>query len=433
LKYRLLPLSSELKEGNAVPIYLRLAHEQSDKSREYWFETPVPWNALPIDKIPLAEADKFLAGSRYRLRQMELGARRRTAEWNYTIDDGDPIGLLLPDAQWMRRYAHMLILQARVAVAKGDFPAAAHHLETIFAFARHVGEGPTLINRLVGIAIANQAAGVVADLVERPGAPNFYWALATLPRPLIDLRGAFEWEYRMLESQFPDLADLDRERTAGQWDAILRHFRASIHEFAVEGRERKVPDWFPKEYAPGDPAAKSPDLAVARGYVARTKHLTAEQVAAMPPARVLILHIVGTFHEVGDNVYRGIYLPPAQAWPVLEAADARLLAAPVSEGHVAARLFLPALPKVVLTQARLERHLAALRVVEALRMYAAAHNGRLPEKLADVTEAPVPDDPATGKPFEFGREGETATIVTGPVPGDANTRAGIRFRVTVRK
>ena len=41
--------SWELKEGNAVPIYLRLVHEQSDAARKAWTETPQAWNALPID------------------------------------------------------------------------------------------------------------------------------------------------------------------------------------------------------------------------------------------------------------------------------------------------------------------------------------------------------------------------------------------------
>ena len=52
LQYRLLPLNSELKEGNAVPIYLRLVHEQNDATRKYWTETPKPWNGMPVDKIP---------------------------------------------------------------------------------------------------------------------------------------------------------------------------------------------------------------------------------------------------------------------------------------------------------------------------------------------------------------------------------------------
>src|SRR5260370_1131143 len=38
LKYRLLPSSFHRKPGNAVPIYLRLVHEQSDQSRRLWRE-----------------------------------------------------------------------------------------------------------------------------------------------------------------------------------------------------------------------------------------------------------------------------------------------------------------------------------------------------------------------------------------------------------
>ncbi len=119
-KFRLLPLSSELKEGNAVPVYLRLALEQTDAARKYWTETPKAWNLMPVDKVPADLARKFLEDHHYLLRQLELGARRRSADWNYTLDAGDvrdgPIGLLLPDLQGMRAYTPMLILQARLAL-----------------------------------------------------------------------------------------------------------------------------------------------------------------------------------------------------------------------------------------------------------------------------------------------------------------------------
>ena len=82
------------------------------------------------------------------LRQFDLGARRRTAEWNYTLDEGNLIRILMPDTAQMRNYAPMLILQARVAIAEGDFPRAAHHLQTGFAFSRHVADGPFLVNSL---------------------------------------------------------------------------------------------------------------------------------------------------------------------------------------------------------------------------------------------------------------------------------------------
>ncbi len=436
LEYRLLPLSNELTDGNAVPVYLRLVHQQGDAARKNWVETPERWNAMPLDKLPLDEARKFLQDHHYMLRQIELGARRRTADWGYTLNttDPDPISLLLPDVQSMRSLAPILVLQVRVALAQRDFKLAAHHLQTAFAFSRHVAEGPTLIQRLVGIALVNQFAGTVADFVERPDAPNLYWALTALPRPMIDLRGAEEWEYGMVEMQYPELGDLERERTPEQWDALLRRIRTDSRGLALMTQETgkpKLPDWFPKEIAPDDPAAKSPDLPAARKYVARTKHLTAERVEAMPPAQVLLLYIMGIYHEDRDEWYRAMYVPTPQCFPLFAAAKKRLRDAPISEAHLLARIFLAALPAVVEAQNRADRNIAALRVVEALRTYAAAHDGRLPEKLSDVTEVPVPDDPGTGRPFEYRREGD-AGVVASPAPGEARPNSGVRYRVTLR-
>jgi hypothetical protein len=432
LRYRLIPLSTELKEGNAVPIYLRLAHEQSDAARKFWSETPKAWNALPVDKVPLEEARKFLHDYRYFLQQFELGARRRTAEWNYTLDNGDPIGLLLPDMQMMRNYTPMLILQVRAALAEGDFKAAAHHLETGFAFTRHVAEGPTLIHKLVGFALAQGFISATADFIERPDAPNLYWAITALPRPLIDQRRAEEWEYRMVEMEFPELDDLDRERTAEQWNSILQRVRTGLRNMAMGGKPPKLPAFFPKDTAPEDSAAKSPDLPEARKFVARTKNLSTEKVEAMPPAQVLLLYMMGTYHEDRDDFYRAIYLPYPQFFPVVDEAKKRLREAPISEGHVLARVLLSGLDRCTSRQVAVEIHLAALRIIEALRAHAAAHDNQLPNKLSDVTEGPIPLDPATGHPFEYSRDGDTGTLVS-HIPGDPPATNGVRYHVTIRK
>ena len=65
-------------------------------------------------------------------------------------------------------------------------------------------------------------------------------------------------------------------------------------------------------------------------------------------------------------------------------------------------------------------------------MYASAHDGKLPDKLADVTEVPMPSDPGTGRPFEYRHEGDTATVIS-QLPGDPLPNNGIRYQVTIRK
>jgi hypothetical protein len=434
-KYRLLPDSWELKDGNAVPIYLRLTHEQSDAARKHFIEAPKQWNALPLDKIPLAEAKAFLHEHQYMLRQLELGARRRTVEWDYTLDEPNRIGLLLPDVQWMRNYVPMLVLQARVALAERDFAAAAHHLETGFAFSRHVADGPTLIHGLVGCIIATEFANTVAEFISQPDAPNLYWALTALPRPLIDMRAALGFEHQIVEEQFPELNDLDRDLTTGQWDAVLRRVRSEIRGLAlgtVEDGKRKLPDWFPKDFDPETPAAKSPELAAARQFVARTKGISAEKADAMPPAQVLLVYMMGMYREDRDDWFRASYLPYPEARPAFNESKKRLNDAPNPEGHILARTLLPALDKVMSRQMGVERHLAALRVIEAMRIYAAAHEGRLPKKLGDISEVPVPNDPGREGPFEHLYEDGSGTLLSRS-PAEHLSYYDQRYRLTLRQ
>ena len=64
-------------------------------------------------------------------------------------------------------------------------------------------------------------------------------------------------------------------------------------------------------------------------------------------------------------------------------------------------LLVPGVFKVQEAKARVERRLGLLRHVEALRLYAAEHDGKLPARLADI-KVPLPVDPFTGKAFLYG-------------------------------
>ena len=58
-----------------------------------------------------------------------------------------------------------------------------------------------------------------------------------------------------------------------------------------------------------------------------------------------------------------------------------------------------------------DRQHAALTTVEAIRSYAAANKGKLPARLEDISETPVPENPATGRALRIRveeRHGHTA-------------------------
>jgi hypothetical protein len=92
----------------------------------------------------------------------------------------------------------------------------------------------------------------------------------------------------------------------------------------------------------------------------------------------------------------------------------------------------PSVLKVCRAQARLEQRIAQLRHVEALRMYASEHHGKLPQRLADIA-VPLPVDPFTGKPFLYRLEGSTAHVRGSPPPGEEKIPGfNVRFEVTIR-
>ena len=122
LKYRLLPLAKELKEGNAVPIYLRIGHEQYDSIGGQCMETPTKWNELPLDRCRLPMPTSISTAFKPSFSARSITAPgAETAEWNYTLEQPDPISILLPDAQQMRGYAPMLVLRARVQIAERNY------------------------------------------------------------------------------------------------------------------------------------------------------------------------------------------------------------------------------------------------------------------------------------------------------------------------
>jgi hypothetical protein len=89
---------------------------------------------------------------------------------------------------------------------------------------------------------------------------------------------------------------------------------------------------------------------------------------------------------------------------------------------------IPSVHRACLTAVKLDRRVAALQTVEALRNYAAAHGGALPARLEELSETPAADDPSTGKPFVYRVAGNQVTLESPAPPGE---RAADAMRVEV--
>ncbi len=425
LKYQLLPGLLDRKPGNAAVLYNKIGlmfrggpefSEEQEKISQ-WGD-----DLLLLDKFPREEARKVVERWHEVLEELEYAARREECDWELPFRERNPITMLLPDAQEARSYARLLRLQARLQVADGDLAGAIASLRTGYALARHVAQGETFIHALIGMAICGHMNAQLEELVSQPGAPNMYWALSSLPRPFIDLRISTEAENSFVYLIYPELRDIELQRHPPEyWSRLLEKLASDVATWNDDA-------W--KDYSKLSLTART-----AQRYPQAKRRLiesgrSPEEVAAMPVAQVVLLYTMQIYDESRDALFKWFALPYPEAKAGFDKFQTAWTNVRDREIVPLFSVLAPATGAVANASARHERSFAMLRTIEALRMYAAAHDGRGPKQLEDITEVPVPSDPATGKPFIYRADGDTAILEAPLLGGMVQKQFGLRYEIT---
>lgn len=92
----------------------------------------------------------------------------------------------------------------------------------------------------------------------------------------------------------------------------------------------------------------------------------------------------------------------------------------------------PAHDRVRVIMKRLDRNIAVLQCVEALRLYAGTAEGKFPKELSNITEVDVPGDPVTGKPFVYSLTGSKA-VLEGPAPKGAKAEEALQYELNLKE
>jgi hypothetical protein len=436
LRYELLPRLRDRVPGNAALDYhrayiLRPGWPRDPKEAKAFDERLAAWEEAAVDKLPLAEVKKYLAGHSQSFRTLDAAAKADRCDWELTSRISvRNVDLLLPEAQTFRELARFQKLRVRVDLAENDFDAAVRNMQTGFRLGKDVGEGPTLIQSLVGIAITAIFLNEVEQLIQRPNSPNMYWALTTLPRPVIDPRTALEGETRLFDNLFPNAKALEKGPvSADRANAILEEM---LTAFATMGK--------PDDFKIGIGGVGLAGYVALNAPAAR-KHLAelgwpAATVEKMPPAQVVALRAITAYRAFTDDQTKCFSLPYPEARAELVKVRERAEKLKKDTGDTIITVFaltMPAVERVFESHARTARHVTALRVVEAVRLHAAANAGKPPGSLADVKVVPVPDDPYTLKPFGYAVNGDAFTLTGPPPAGDKPTRQNnFRYEVTLK-
>jgi hypothetical protein len=425
LKYYLYPEVRDQNPGNAVQLYYRAMNPESFGKLMHdskLNERLVELGDKPLRDLKPAELKELGVVTGWKLLQdVDRGARRPNYDWELT----DPlrkegIALSFPDVQSMRALGMLLRARAKVELSERNFNGAARTLQTGLAMARHVANGPTLIQALVGVAIGSMMIQVLDDWVGLPDAPNLYWALTNLPHPLIDLRTGCEGERIWFDSLFPRYREMLADPTISPPSAQqLQKYAEGIN--VIEGPN----SWYVLRLALQDyPEAKR---------LLRQLGRSAEQIEAMPVLHAVFLYEVYKYDVAYDDMRKSFGLPYPEAIRAAHQAEKRFLQSESPRRHDLVGELLPAVNRVLSAPARTERKFAALRCIEALRLYAAANGGKLPESLADITEVPIPVDPWSGKAFDYRVEG-SRSFLSAPTPpeGLVHPNFSLRYELSIR-
>lgn len=421
-KYRLTLRPHELVPGNSVAHYMRafpeggvervwkFVSEEFGEEVDDWY-TNTPMSQLPTERF-VAAAAPF---SSLIENHMAPGSRCRNTDWGVSFVDikgPDVIAFLLPEIQAMRSIGRAVSLRTRLAIFEHRYEDAIELLRMNYRLGRDVGTQPILVSGLVGVAICNITTDNAEDLIAAPGSPNLYWALTELPRPQVSFRDALRLELAIGPRMFDMLDDPEsKTRTAEEWNAVWRRDANLAQQFEYwRGPKESVASMFAPLASGLTGYSHAKGRLVDWGY-------TAEQVEQMAVGQVLSIYSARVYQIFADDIEKVAYFnyPTAKQYEAraqnLDERANLLGDGPNREIIPIAMQLLPAVTAAQSAVVRSQRDLDALRVIEALRMHAAKNDNALPKTLDEVTCVPVPKNVATGEPFHYRLDGDTAVLL----------------------
>src|SRR6185312_8279286 len=213
--------------------------------------------------------------------------------------------------QKMRNLAFALQVRFREEVAARRFADALETAETMFALARHMGEHPTIIGHLVGVAIAYTVIAPLEEMLEQPGCPNLYWALAGLPRPFLGLEKGLDGERVLIDGEFRNMLrkiipDDQAPMTPAQVMAVVRNFERLL-EFDSSTRDKGLG----RQYVT-DRAGDTKYVAAARKRLAEAG-LPDDRLATFPPEQIVLLDEKREFEARRDDLFKLMLLSHPEA------------------------------------------------------------------------------------------------------------------------
>ena len=396
-KMKLLPEQKDLKDGDAAVVLLRMIFEQQN-----YMTTVVPkfkqWLEAPVDDPDMLRGIKF----DHFYEQLRRAAYIRDADWNYPINEDPMNNILLPDVQMGRVFVGRgLPLYIRKQVADGKPELAQEAILVGLACSRHYARTPFPVCSLVGVGCAKKVLNQADLIVQLPDADNLFWAYQKLPRPLFELQNVASMETIWIEKSIPSLMQRPwpAHEETDEWLAIGTQL-AGLDLVDVAGMNQI------------EKAAMLQKLyTYLRENWAEIGDETRESVEEMCPEELAVRFYLQKSKQVSERFQAALGLDPPEALKMMSETKEQL-------AKMAKEMEIPILENsffdmtdVYIAAWSPSRKIVALQTVEALRHYAATHNGQLPDSLDEISDLPIPVDPFTRKPMGYKLGDDSATLI----------------------
>jgi hypothetical protein len=429
LKYRLLPTYFEMTPGNAATLYRRSFRSLNDRFKDRT-------DKITLEKIndssdrPLNELLKdekmvnFL--NNFDLDEIEYASRRTDCDWGFPVREYEnPFAMILDEVQDCRDYLRIIQLKARLQIAQGNPQKALNTLKLGYAMSRHVAHAPFLVSCLVGNAIAGVMNSELETLIQTKDAPNLYWTLTVVPHPFIDFNQAIDYESVCVLMQFKELQEARTgEHSPEQWQKLWTRFIGNFNAYS------RLMFTSPGE----EPMKLNADQVLKDKYAfvceqLKSRRWSENEIKEKAPGRLMLLYCAELYDELRDEELKWVGVLVSQLPNDFIGQEKKRFERDKEIEVVPLSKVITPFYRALTSQARIEQYFAALRGIEALRLYASNHDGKLPTSLEEIKEVPVPIDPWTNKAISYHLVGETAVIsIKRPIPtGEWTTEYRIKI------
>jgi hypothetical protein len=355
---------------------------------------------------------------------LELGGRCETCDWQLPLRE-QGAQAMLPYLGQLLHLARTLECRAVLQARGGNTQQALETVRVGYELSRKVANCPILISGLVGVRISVMASDALAEVMNRPESPNLYWALASLPRPFLRLADNIEAEGAAYAgASIPELGTKRLDSlSAEEWRRIFKQFvefgTASPPPAPLEAQpwndERAIAEEITR------------DLPKAQEDYAQRYGLSADQVAHLDGFKVVCTFWYQQWLNWTEEARAVVSMPYPQIIARFRESTEKYQRMQKDEPANAFLMWVGSFDRAATTYARGDRLRAALADVEAIRSYAAAHDGALPANLQDITDTPALENPLTGRAFEYRVDGENATL------SDSQAEYPLSYTIRIRK